>query len=147
MTRRLPERRNRYDQPNEKRRPRRGDEDRGPGYNLANASSLASVLSEVLDKELGSTIEGQSFAAPITLLDKLKEDGKGLERRAVRAASRHARQSRSRIMPLAVLCLLGGISGMIGGVADGYEHGFGALRDLHGGNRYRRPWPKQGNSI
>ncbi|WP_417060356.1 hypothetical protein, partial [Ellagibacter isourolithinifaciens] len=53
-------------------------------YNLANASSLASVLSEVLDKELGSTIEGQSFAAPITLLDKLKEDGKGLERRAVR---------------------------------------------------------------
>ena len=39
-------------------------------YNLANASSLASVLSEVLDKELGSTIEGQSFAAPITLLDK-----------------------------------------------------------------------------
>lgn len=53
-----------------------------PAYNLANASSLASVLSEVLDKELGSTIEGQSFAAPITLLDKLKEDGKGLERRA-----------------------------------------------------------------
>lgn len=53
-------------------------------YNLANASSLASVLSVVLDKELGSTIEGQSFAAPITLLDKLKEDGKGLERRAVR---------------------------------------------------------------
>ena len=53
-------------------------------YNLANASSLASVLSEVLDKELGSTIEGQSFAAPITLLNKLKEDGKGLERRAVR---------------------------------------------------------------
>ena len=36
--------------------------------------------------QLGSTIEGQSFAAPITLLDKLKEDGKGLERRAVRAA-------------------------------------------------------------
>lgn len=53
-------------------------------YNLANASSHASVLSEVLDKELGSTIEGQSFAAPITLLDKLKEDGEGLERRAVR---------------------------------------------------------------
>ena len=53
-------------------------------YNLASASSLASVLSEVLDKELGSTIEGQSFAVPITLLDKLKEDGKGLERRAVR---------------------------------------------------------------
>lgn len=51
-------------------------------YNLANASSLASVLSEVLDKELGSTIEGQSFAAPITLLDKLKEDGKGLERQS-----------------------------------------------------------------
>lgn len=46
--------------------------------NLANASSLASVLSEVLDKELGSTIEGQSFTAPITLLDKLKEDGKDL---------------------------------------------------------------------
>ena len=45
-------------------------------YNLASASSLASVLSEVLDKELGSTIEGQSFAAPITLLDKLKEDGR-----------------------------------------------------------------------
>lgn len=44
-------------------------------YNLANASSLASVPSEVLDKELGSTIEGQSFAALITLLDKLKEDG------------------------------------------------------------------------
>ena len=67
-------------------------------YNLANASSLASVLSEVLDKELGSTIEGQSFAAPITLLDKLKEDGKGLERRAVRAASRHARQSRQHFI-------------------------------------------------
>lgn len=65
-------------------------------YNLASASSLASVLSEVLDKELGSTIEGQSLAAPITLLDKLKEDGKGLERRAVRAASRHARQSRQQ---------------------------------------------------
>lgn len=48
--------------------------------NLANASSLASVLSEVLDKELGSPIEGQSFTAPITLLDKLKEDGKGLVR-------------------------------------------------------------------
>ena len=31
MLRRLPERRNRYDQPNEKRRPRRGDEDRDPG--------------------------------------------------------------------------------------------------------------------
>lgn len=44
-------------------------------YNLANASSLASVLSEVLDKELGSTIEGQSLAALITLLGKLKEDG------------------------------------------------------------------------
>lgn len=53
-------------------------------YNLASASSLASVLSEVLDKEIGGTIEGQSLAAPITLLDKLKEDGKGLERRAVR---------------------------------------------------------------
>lgn len=53
-------------------------------YNLASASSLASVLSEVLDKEIGSTIEGQSFAAPITLLDKLKEDDKGLERRTVR---------------------------------------------------------------
>lgn len=47
------------------------------------------------------------------------------------SAGRH-----SRIMPLAVLCLLGGISGMIGGVADGYEHGFGALRDFHGGNRW-----------
>ena len=34
--------------------------------------------------QLGSTIEGQSFAAPITLLDKLKEDDKGLERRTVR---------------------------------------------------------------
>lgn len=65
-------------------------------YNLASASSLASVLSEVLDKEIGGTIEGQSFAAPITLVDKLKEDGKGLERRAVRAASRHARQSRQQ---------------------------------------------------
>lgn len=53
-------------------------------YNLASASSLASALSEVLDKEIGGTIEGQSLAAPITLLDKLKEDGKGLERRAVR---------------------------------------------------------------
>ena len=58
------------------------------------------------------------------------------------SAERH-----SRIMPLAVLCLLGGISKMIGGVADGYGHDFGALRDLHGGNRYRRPWPKQVNSI
>lgn len=47
-------------------------------YNLANASSLASALSEVLDKELGSTIEGQSLAAPITLLDKLEEDGERL---------------------------------------------------------------------
>lgn len=63
-------------------------------YNLASASSLASVLSEVLDKEIGGTVEGQSLAAPITLLDKLKEDGKGLERRA--AASRHARQSRQQ---------------------------------------------------
>ena len=43
-------------------------------YNLANASSLASVLSEVLDKEIGGTIEGQSLAALITLLDKLAED-------------------------------------------------------------------------
>ena len=47
-------------------------------YNLANASSLASVLSEVLDKEIGGTIEGQSLAALITLLDKLAEDCKGL---------------------------------------------------------------------
>ena len=70
-------------------------------YNLANASSLASVLSEVLKKEIGGTIEGQSFAAPITLLDKLKEDGKGLERRAVRAESSHCprgRRSRRRHM-------------------------------------------------
>lgn len=44
-------------------------------YNLANASILALMLSEVLDKELGSTIEGQSLAALITLLGKLKEDG------------------------------------------------------------------------
>lgn len=44
-------------------------------YNLANASSFASVLSEVLDKEIGGTIEGQSLVALITLLDKLKEDG------------------------------------------------------------------------
>lgn len=56
-------------------------------YNLANASILALMLSEVLDEEIGGTIKGQSFAAPITLLDKLKEDGKGLERRAVRATS------------------------------------------------------------
>ena len=54
------------------------------------------MLSEVLDKKLNSTIEGQSFAAPIMLLNKLKEDGKGLDRRAVRAASRHARQSRQQ---------------------------------------------------
>ena len=47
-------------------------------YNLANASSLALMLSEVLDKEIGGTIEGQSLAALITLLDKLKEDGEGL---------------------------------------------------------------------
>ena len=47
-------------------------------YNLANASNLASVLSEVLDKEIGGTIEGQSLAALITLLDKLAEDCKGL---------------------------------------------------------------------
>lgn len=53
-------------------------------YNLANASSLALMLSEVLDEEIGGTIEGQSLAAIITLLGKLKEDGKGLERRAVR---------------------------------------------------------------
>lgn len=44
-------------------------------YNLANASSLALMLSEVLDKEIGGTIEGQSLAALITLLGKLKEDG------------------------------------------------------------------------
>ena len=44
-------------------------------YNLANASSLALMLSEVLDEEIGGTIEGQSLAALITLLDKLKEDG------------------------------------------------------------------------
>ncbi len=50
--------------------------------------------------------------------------------------SRPSAERHSRIMPLAVLCLLGGISRMIGGVADGYEHGFGALRDLHGGNRW-----------
>lgn len=65
-------------------------------YNLANASSLALMLSEVLDKEIGGTIEGRSLAALITLLDKLEEDGEGLERRAVRAASRHARQSRQQ---------------------------------------------------
>ena len=47
-------------------------------YNLANASSLALMLSEVLDKEIGGTIEWQSLAALITLLDKLKEDGEGL---------------------------------------------------------------------
>lgn len=44
-------------------------------YNLANASSLALMLSEVLDEEIGGTIEGQSLAALITLLGKLKEDG------------------------------------------------------------------------
>lgn len=43
-------------------------------YNLANASILALMLSEVLDKEIGGTIEGQSLAALITLLDKLAED-------------------------------------------------------------------------
>lgn len=47
-------------------------------YNLANASSLALMLSEVLDKEIGGTIEGQSLGALITLLDKLAEDCKGL---------------------------------------------------------------------
>lgn len=47
-------------------------------YNLANASSLALMLSEVLDKEIGGTIEGQSLAALITLLDKLGKDGEGL---------------------------------------------------------------------
>ena len=36
------------------------------------------MLSEVLDKKLSSTIEGQSFAAPIMLLDKLGEDCEGL---------------------------------------------------------------------
>lgn len=65
-------------------------------YTLANASSLALMLSEVLDEEIGGTIEGQSFTAPITLLDKLKEDGKGLERRSCTAASQHARQSRQQ---------------------------------------------------
>ena len=54
------------------------------------------MLSKVLDKEVGGTIEGQSLAALIMLLNKLKEDGKGLDRRAVRAASRHARQSRQQ---------------------------------------------------
>ena len=42
------------------------------------------MLSEVLDKEIGGTIEGQSLAAPIMLLDKLKEDGKRLEQRCTR---------------------------------------------------------------
>ena len=36
------------------------------------------MLSEVLDKKLSSTIEGQSLAALITLLDKLGEDCEGL---------------------------------------------------------------------
>ena len=36
------------------------------------------MLSEVLDKEIGGTIEGQSLAALITLLDKLGEDCEGL---------------------------------------------------------------------
>ena len=36
------------------------------------------MLSEVLDKEIGGTIEGQSLAALITLLDKLGEDGEEL---------------------------------------------------------------------
>ena len=74
-------------------------------------------------------------------------DGKAPPRRGLPMPSHPSAGRHSRIMPLAVLCLLGGISGMIGGVADGYEHGFGALRDFHGGNRYRRPWPKQVNSI
>lgn len=65
-------------------------------YNLASASSLASVLSEVLKKEIGGTIEGQSLAAPITLLDKLKEDGKGLERRAVRRITTCTAESPTR---------------------------------------------------
>lgn len=74
-------------------------------------------------------------------------DGKAPPRRGLPMPSHPSAGRHSRIMPLAALCLLGGISGMIGGVADGYEHGFGALRDFHGGNRYRRPWPKQVNSI
>ena len=37
-----------------------------------------SAVHDAATKELGSTIEGQSLAAPITLLDKLEEDGERL---------------------------------------------------------------------
>ena len=79
-------------------------------YNLASASSLASVMSEVLDKEIGGTIEGQSLAALITLLDKLAEDceelsgelyalSRGIAPRGRRSRRRHMRR-RGRIAQL-----------------------------------------------
>ena len=57
-----------------KRRPRRGDEAETLAYNLANASSLASVLSEGAGQGDRRHDRGQSLAALITLLDKLAED-------------------------------------------------------------------------
>ena len=74
MLRRLPERRNRYDQPNEKRRPRRGDEGRDPGVQPREREQPRLGAERGAEKEIGGTIEGQSLAAPITLLDKLAED-------------------------------------------------------------------------
>ena len=45
------------------------------------------MLSEVLDEEIGGTIEGQSLAALITLLGKLKEDGDELSGELYRIAT------------------------------------------------------------
>ena len=46
-------------------------------YNLANASSLALMLSEVLDEEIGGTHRGAILAALITLLTSSKKTAKG----------------------------------------------------------------------
>lgn len=47
-------------------------------YNLENASGLASMLCEALEKEVGNTIEGQSLLALVALLDSLQKDCEGL---------------------------------------------------------------------
>lgn len=63
---------------------RRGDEGRDPGVQPREREQPRLGAERGAGQGDRGTIEGQSLAAPITLLDKLKEDGKGLERRAVR---------------------------------------------------------------
>ncbi len=43
-------------------------------YNLKNASGLATLLCDVLEKEVGGTTEGQSLSALVALLDSLQDD-------------------------------------------------------------------------